>query len=67
MATVKQLERQLSAAGAKRQRSLAIAEQEMQRIASLAREAVAAGIPITKIEDLTGVTRPTLYKFLRGG
>lgn len=58
-------EDELADAGAKRTDALKRAEVELDRIARLLPGALSAGIGMTEISQLTGVSRPTLYE-LRG-
>jgi len=58
-------EAELEAAGAARTAAVTHAEEELDRIARLLPDAVNAGIGMTEIARLTGVSRPTLYE-LRG-
>ena len=55
-------ESELEAAGAARSGALRRADQELDRIARLIPDAVGAGLSMTEIGRLTGVSRPTLYE-----
>lgn len=52
---------ELQAAGAARTLALHEADQQLDRIAHRLPEAIAAGISMTEIARVTGVSRPTLY------
>jgi len=55
-------ESELEAAGAARAEALRQADRELDRIARLIPNAVGAGLSMTEIGRLTGVSRPTLYQ-----
>jgi len=55
-------ESELDAAGAARALALHEAEQQLDRIARRLRDALAAGLTVSEIARLTGVSRPTLYE-----
>ena len=56
---------QLAGAGALRSAALEKADQQLDRIAKLLPDALAAGLSLVEIARVTGVSRPTLYE-LRG-
>ena len=56
---------ELENAGAARATALAQAEAELQRIAARLPDALEAGISVSEIARVTGISRPTLYE-LRG-
>jgi hypothetical protein len=58
-------ESELSNAGAEREHALRHAEYQLERIARLLPDAIDAGLGMTEIARLTGLSRPTLYE-LRG-
>lgn len=56
---------ELQAAGAARELALHEAEQQVDRIARVLPDALAAGLNMSEVARVTGVSRPTLYE-LRG-
>lgn len=56
---------ELEGAGASRAAALREAEQQLDRIARVLPDALAAGLTLTEVGRITGVSRPTLYE-LRG-
>jgi DNA-binding phage protein len=58
-------ENELADAGAQRAAAIMRAEEQLDRIARLLPDAIEAGLGITEIARLTGLSRPTLYE-LRG-
>lgn len=57
--------RALKRAGAKRQRHLDVADEELERIVALASQAIEAGASVAEIAELAGVSRMTLYRLLK--
>lgn len=51
----------LRAAGERRAAAEAARDRSMDEITRLARQARAAGLPISEIAELAGVSRPTVY------
>jgi chromosome segregation and condensation protein ScpB len=65
-ATVRALHlRELEAAGAARAAALKAADEYLDRIARLLPDALSAGLSLTEISRVAGISRPTLYE-LRG-
>jgi hypothetical protein len=55
-------ENELADAGTRRAAALVLADEQLDRIARLVPDAVEAGLGITEIARLTGLSRPTLYE-----
>lgn len=56
---------QLAEAGQKFRASRAMLDEDQRALAALIREAHKDGMTVTRIAEVTGVSRPTVYKALR--
>lgn len=59
-----EIRRELRAAGRRRAKALAERDTATARIAELATQAQAAGVPMTEVAELAGITRQAIYLML---